>query len=161
MLFILFMHVHLLGKLSLNNLKVVCDALCQARSMWEDTGIELGISKNDIDAIRKERSGECLTELLSDYLKKGTASWCNILLASRAQSVNCNNLADEIQVKVLVTDRSVTDTASTSSSHEDNHSSDTTQIIYPATTTATANIMDNFSNEHTFECACGKCTHKS
>ena len=142
--------LYLSGKLSLSDLKVVREALYQERSKWDDIGIELGISKNDIDAIRKEKlgdTGECLTELISYYLKEDNASWSNIILALRAQSINNNDLAQKLEAKFIVLN---TETASTSSSHKDKQSSNSTQVAYPATTTNHGASM--------FKCACGKCT---
>ena len=90
-----------LRKLSLSDLKTVRDALYEARSKWEDIGIELGLGKNDTDAIKREKSnnvGDCFREMLSTYLKRDNPepSWSSIIAALRARAVGESQLAQDL-----------------------------------------------------------------
>ena len=87
------------------SLATVRDALFDVRSKWEDIGIEL-LSKNDTDAIKKEKCSnvvDCLTEMLSIYLKRAKAepSWRSIVAALRAKAVGESQLAEELEQKYL------------------------------------------------------------
>ena len=143
-----------LGQLSINDLKIVREVLFKTRSKWEDFGLELGINKDDIDAISKEKcgdTGECLRELLSGYLKKSSASWLSVVSALKAESVGYNQLANEIEAKFLA---SSTNTKSISGKHE--LSSVTTNPLL----TMTTDIKDTVTT-FGFQCACHKCTLES
>ena len=93
------------GKLTLSSLTIVRDALFNARSKWEDIGIEL-LSKNDTDAIKKEKCSnivDCLTEMLSVYLKraKPEPSWRSIIAALKAKAVGESQLAKKLEEEYL------------------------------------------------------------
>ena len=93
-------------KLTLSNLATVRDALFDVRSKWEDIGIELLLSKNDTDAIKKEKGNDvvgCLTEMLSVYLKRANSepSWSSIIAAIKARAVGESQLAEELEQKYL------------------------------------------------------------
>ena len=92
-------------KLSLSNLRTVREELYDVRSKWEDIGIEL-LDKNVTDAIKKEKSndtGDCLTEMLSTYLKGDDPqpSWSSIIAALRARAVGKARLAKDLEEKYL------------------------------------------------------------
>ena len=96
-------------KLTSSNLATVRDALFDVRSKWEDIGIEL-LSKNDTDAIKKEKCnnvGDCLTEMLSVYLKRAEPSWRSIIAALKAKAVGESQLAKELEEKYLSHDQAV------------------------------------------------------
>ena len=77
-------------KLTPLNLATIREALFDVRAKWEDIGIEL-LNKNDTDAIKKEKGndvGDCFTEMLSVYLKRGeNPSWSSIIAALKAKAV--------------------------------------------------------------------------
>ena len=87
-------------KLTPNSLSIVREALFEARAKWEDIGIEL-LSKNDTDAIKKEKDNviDCLTEMLSVYLKRSNPepSWSSIIAALRARAVGFGQLAQNLE----------------------------------------------------------------
>ena len=92
-------------KLTLPSLATVREALHDVRSKWEDVGIEL-LGKNETDAIKKERAnncGECLTEILSIYLKRSNPepSWSSIIAALRTRTVGESQLAQDLEQRYL------------------------------------------------------------
>ena len=90
--------------ISIDELAAVREALYDIRSKWEDIGIEL-LNKNETDAIKKEKLnilGDCLTEMLSVYLKRDPEpSWNSIIHALRAKAVGESQLAQELEQNYL------------------------------------------------------------
>jgi hypothetical protein len=98
-------------ELTSRSLTSVREALFSVRSKWEDIGIEL-LSKNDTDAIKKEKGNnvvECLTEMLSVYLKRAEPqpSWRSITAALKSNAVGESRLAEELEEKYLSHDQTV------------------------------------------------------
>ena len=90
----------------MDSLKIVRGALWDVRSKWESIGIELSISKYDIEAIKKDRGndvGDCLVEIISKYLKRVNPepSWNSIVCALEAKAVGETQLAQELKRKYM------------------------------------------------------------
>ena len=92
-------------ELSLSSLLTVRETLYDVRSKWEHIGIEL-LGKNETDVIKKEKFnnvGDCLTEMLSIYLKRNNPepSWRSIITALGAKAVGESKLAQDLGQKYL------------------------------------------------------------
>ena len=112
-------------KLSPSSLAIVREALYDVRSKWEDIGIELRLDKSSLEAIKKEKLnnvGECLTEMISTYLKRVDLepSWSAIVQALKAKAISETRLAEEIEQK-----------CDQLSSQEQNTSEDRKLIVVP------------------------------
>ena len=92
-------------KLTPLDLTTIREALYDVRSKWEDIGIEL-VGKNETDAIKKEKAnyvGDCLTEMLSIYLKRDDPepSWDSIIAALRVRAVGESRVAQKLEQRYL------------------------------------------------------------
>ena len=98
-------------KLCQSNLSEVRDALHDVRSKWENIGIEL-LNKNDTDAIKRQHSSlnpvDCLTDMLSIYLKSDYPSWEAIIAALRAKAVGEAGLAQDLEQRYVMSVQTTT-----------------------------------------------------
>ena len=91
--------------LCLSDLSKARDALYDVRSKWENIGIELLLSKNDTDAIKRQHPSlnplDCLTEMLSIYLKRKILepSWDKIIAALKVRAIDESGLAYDLEQK--------------------------------------------------------------
>ena len=77
--------------------------------MWFNFGLALHIKINKLEIIKKKHFDEvdsCFREMLYTWLKMTVdplPSWENLLLALAKKSVGCNNVADDVRLKLSVT----------------------------------------------------------
>lgn len=93
-------NVHL-GKL---NLCQVQRAIWQGRAKWYNIGIELGITADTLDVIKRDNhyvTEDCFTTMLKEWLKKQSdslpASWSELAAALRSPPVGLEHLADQVE----------------------------------------------------------------
>ena len=96
-----------LGCLESDHLQLVLDAIWDARSKWYSIGLNLKVSSNDLDAIRKrcrDDPDECFTEVIKCWLRGSnhTPTWSKVIAALSAQSVGFLDLAREIKKNIDV-----------------------------------------------------------
>ena len=90
------------GQLTVDDLVDVRSAAWKVRSKWESIGIELKLHKHDLDVIKKDnigQSGECFTEMLTLWLKRGDPppSLSALATALKQPTVDEPQLAEDIQ----------------------------------------------------------------
>lgn len=95
-------HCHTDTPLKLKDLNVVYEALYNARSKWEDIGLELNVDPEALISISRNQSehAECLKEMLSFRLRfptSGVLTWKLIIESLRANFVAQNDLANAIE----------------------------------------------------------------
>ena len=88
------------GTLSIKHLRIVQNKTWSARSHWRNVGIELGILKDDLDAIDRNKRGQCedcYSEVLSKWLKNDPRPTWNILAeALKSPTVCMTDLAEQL-----------------------------------------------------------------
>ena len=89
-------------RLTKDHLKIVRNALYKAASKWYDVGLELDISPDDLNTIKKANSDnppDCLREMLTHWLSRvdPEPSWNDIIFALYNPAVNYPALAEEIK----------------------------------------------------------------
>lgn len=92
--------------LSISSLQEVLKEIHAARSQWEFIGLELGVSKDDLDALKREHGlnpQKCLTELLSKWLRQfePTPTWASLIRALRSDVVGYKDLSEKLKKKYL------------------------------------------------------------
>ena len=85
-----------------DDLRVVRKAIWDARSKWFSLGIELSITVTSLEAIKqknKENAGDCLTEMLLEWLRQSNPkpTWACIVAALREPTVGLEQLAESIE----------------------------------------------------------------
>ena len=88
--------------MTLDDLRVVRKAVWDARSRWYTLGIELNITITSLEAIKqknKENPGDCLTEMLLEWLIQASPkpTWACIVAALREPTVGLEQLAESIE----------------------------------------------------------------
>ena len=88
-----------IGQLTINDLKSVRLIIWEARSQWMDIGIELSLSKTDLDAIKETEGGivgKCFTEMITLWLKRvDPPPTLNALVtALKEQTIDLEELAE-------------------------------------------------------------------
>ena len=73
------------------------EAIWDARSQWKDIGRKLGLKEGDIRAIHEPSDGECLHEVLLQWMHSGRATTAYLLMALESKAVGCSDLVKEIQ----------------------------------------------------------------
>ena len=97
-------------RLCLSDLSEVREALFSVRSKWENIGIELLLSKDETDAIKRQYPSlnpvDCLTEMLSVYLRRNNPepSWDKIIAALKMRAIDESQLAHELEQKYMYYD---------------------------------------------------------
>lgn len=91
-----------MARLTIDDLKVVREALFDGRNSWYDIGVELDVSPATLDNINaqfRDNAGHCLREMLKVWLKGLDCSWKVIVAAlkSKALRENTGTLAAEIE----------------------------------------------------------------
>ena len=94
------------GRLTIDDLKDIISEIRDARSKWEEIGLQLNIRKPDLDAIDKELRGNtqaCLKEVITQWLKQvdPPPTWSAIISALNHPDVGYEQLAEEIVHKKL------------------------------------------------------------
>ena len=91
--------------MTIDDLKDVKDAIWDARSKWNDIGLQLSIRKPDLDAIHEDCRDvqQCLTEMLTLWLKRANPppTWESMANALKQPSVEWQQLAEEIEKNML------------------------------------------------------------
>ena len=92
------------GHLMINDFKLVYKMLYPARSKWENIAIELDITKDSIDAIKKDNPDvdACQREVISKYLRTKSPSWQTIAAALKAESVGYDEIASNVERTYLM-----------------------------------------------------------
>ena len=89
--------------LTTSDLSKVRNEVFSAAAKWYDIGLELGVSADDLDTIKKANDDpkECLREMLRQWLPKvdPQPSWEALVAALRIPAVNYATLAHEIELK--------------------------------------------------------------
>ena len=79
------------SKLNDNDLRTIQKYMWDARSKWFNIGIQLSVTIGDLEAIKKENRdcGECLTQVLLTWLRKGspTPTWQSLITTMKAPAV--------------------------------------------------------------------------
>lgn len=88
------------SKLTTQDLRIVRNAVYNTASKWYDLGLELGISPNRLDTIKKTNDDphDCLRDMLSQWLSDGesTSTWEALSHALRNQAVGFSYIAEKI-----------------------------------------------------------------
>ena len=91
------------SKLTTSDLSKVRNEVFSAAAKWYDIGLELGVSADDLDTIKKANDDpkECLREMLRQWLSKVDLepTWEALIAALRIPAVNYPALANEIKLK--------------------------------------------------------------
>ena len=89
------------SKLSTNDLSKVRNAIFSAAAKWYDIGLELGLTADYLDTLRKTNDDpqDCLRELLRRWLSgvDRQPSWKALITALSSPAVNYHALASEIE----------------------------------------------------------------
>ena len=106
----LFMHTVYIEILSIAllhaaplDLRTVQGELWDAKCEWYNLGLELGLDKSTLDAIKIDchEVKDCFREVLSKWLDLVTPSWKVLVKALRASTVNFPNIASKIERKYI------------------------------------------------------------
>ena len=88
------------GKLTIDNLGDVLEAVWEARSEWYNIGLKLGISAGTLDSIEatNQNPGRCLTAMIKDWLRSGRpkSSWAAVARALKSPMVGYAQLAEQL-----------------------------------------------------------------
>ena len=91
----------------MNDLKAVRTAIWDARSDWQDIGIELGLKVTDLEAIEETNRGnvdKCFSKMLTQWLKRANPppTWLAMVEALKVPTVGFEQLAEQVENKFLV-----------------------------------------------------------
>ena len=97
-----FMSIILLHAAPLDLRTVQC-ALWDAKCKWYNLGLELGLDKSTLDAIKVncQEVEDCFREVLSKWLNLVTPSWNALVKALRAPTVDFPHIASKIESKYI------------------------------------------------------------
>lgn len=89
------------GHLGINDLPQVVTATWDARALWYNVGLQLGISSAELDDIKRKRNrdtGEYLTEMLEMWLRRSDPppTWQELAKCLRSPSVGYEALANQL-----------------------------------------------------------------
>ena len=93
--------LYLAGKLTIDNLGDVLEAVWEARVKWFNIGLKLGISPGTLNTIKKNNNqdpDDCLTAMLEYWLNNGNPkpSWAAVAKALKSPTVGYAQLAEEL-----------------------------------------------------------------
>lgn len=91
-------------KLSVDDLPVVREELNKVRAKWYDVGMQLGVSVDTLNAIRKQHlndPSDCLREILTTWLKAyhPPPTWDKLLKVLKTKTVDEAMLAADLECK--------------------------------------------------------------
>lgn len=103
--------IHADTPLEMSDFKDIYEALFDARTKWQDIGLELGVDPETLRSIRREQreyNDDCLKEMLHFRLKymypktmfPSAITWQLIIESLRAKAVYRHDVANEIERKV-------------------------------------------------------------
>ena len=96
----------MIGQLTPRDLKTVRTEIWEVRLKWCDIGIELELSKNDLDTIQQNYTeiSKCFSEMLCEWLKRVDLqpSWNSLVGALCAPAVGLGHLVENIKRKHIV-----------------------------------------------------------
>ena len=115
------------GKLTIDNLADVLEAVWEARSEWYNIGLKLGISPGTLDSIEAtgQNPGRCLTAMIKDWLKNGKLkpSWAELAKALKSPMVGYAQLAEQLsQQSTCSTDTDHSSSSSITGKHSRSYS---------------------------------------
>jgi hypothetical protein len=85
--------------------KNIIDLAWDARVKWYHIGIQLRQKTTDLDVIGKEKhDGTCFTRVIIEWLRKGKATWKELIDALNHKTVGFSNLADKVADDCLIKD---------------------------------------------------------
>jgi hypothetical protein len=89
------------GKLIIDHLGDVLEAVWEARVKWYNIGLKLGISVGTLDSISKaynQNPDDCLTAMIKDWLNRGKPkpSWAAVAEALKSPMVGYVQLANKL-----------------------------------------------------------------
>ena len=124
--------------LTTSDLSKVRNEVFSAAAKWYDIGLELGVSADDLDTIKKANDDpkDCLREMLRHWLSK-EPSWEALTAALRNPAVNYPTIASEIEQKFCgaATESPVAD------DYEQTVSSPRFPLATPSTTSIDADLV--------------------
>ena len=99
----------------MNDLKAIRTAIWDARSDWQDIGIELGLKVTDLEAIDETNRGnvdKCFSKMLTLWLKRANPppTWSAMVEALKEPAVGFEDLAEEVESKFLCQSSKASDT---------------------------------------------------
>lgn len=85
--------------LTLTDLHMVCEKLKNASPMWFFLGLALGVSHTDLTNLESQKhdNPSRLREMLAIRMNSGPLTWTDLCIALRASTVNCYNVATEVE----------------------------------------------------------------
>ena len=96
----------MLGQLTPRDLKTVRTEIWEARLKWCDIGIELELSKSDLDTIQQNYTevNKCFNEMLCEWVKRVDLqpNWNSLVNALCAPAVGLGHLAQKVQRKYVL-----------------------------------------------------------
>ena len=99
------------GYLTINELDSVLKKVWEARNKWQNIGLALGVSQDDLDAIRVSNSDDadkCFAQVLAKWLRScsRSKSWRVLADALRSPTVGYQCLANNIELSHSIVDGS-------------------------------------------------------
>ena len=106
--------------MSVNDLKAIRTAIWEARSDWQDIGIELGLKVADLDAIEKNNHGnveKCFSKMLTLWLRRANPppTWSAMIEALKEPAVGFEDLAEQVESKFMCQSSKASDTTDSGS----------------------------------------------
>ena len=93
-------------RLTIDDLREVCNAVWAARNKWYDIGIQLGLKATDLDEIEENyprNIGKCFSKMLMLWLRgvNPPPTWSAMVDALKIPAVGLGDLAEEVESKFL------------------------------------------------------------
>ena len=98
--------LYCVGQLTINNLRTVQSAVWEARVKWLYIGLELGLNRDTLDAIKKKNpniTDNCFTEMLTVWLKmvNPPPTWSALADALKLPTVGYGQLGEQVESKYV------------------------------------------------------------
>ena len=83
-----------------NHLMLIKEAIWEVRSKWKDIGRKLSSTEGDIDAIHEHNDGECLHQVLSQWIHTGRATINDLLKALENKMIGRPDIVREMHLLI-------------------------------------------------------------